>query len=157
MVLLIRNNIMIYLNLRETNEVERNKTAVILFVTVLVFFICQFPHCVITIFEFIYPIRVDHHLFCAAKGRQIFYLISPMIYLADQFSINYRYCVPKIWFLLNEIGALTLALNSSVNFIIYYATGKHFREEFIRMFSRAVLVTDFLSRTLDIVKNTFFQ
>ena len=47
--------------------------------------------------------------------------------------MNYRYCVPVIWFLLNEIGAVTLALNSSVNFIIYYATGKHFRDEFIRM------------------------
>ena len=69
MVLLIRNNALIYLNLREANQVERNKTALILFLTVLVFFVCQFPHIVITIFEFVYPIRQDHQIFCVKKGR----------------------------------------------------------------------------------------
>ena len=61
-----------------------------------------------------------------------------MIYY-DIFSITYRHDIPVIWFLLNGIEATFLALNSSVNFIIYYATGKYFRDEFIKIFSLSKL------------------
>ena len=69
MVLLIRNNVMIYLNLRKTKQIERNKTAVVLFATVLVFFICHIIRFVITTYEFIYPFRLEQELFCDKMGR----------------------------------------------------------------------------------------
>ena len=69
MVLLIRNNVMIYLNLRETRTIERNKTAIVLFVTVLVFFICHLSRFVMTIFDLIYPFNLEHETFCAKQGR----------------------------------------------------------------------------------------
>ena len=58
MVLIIRNNVLIYLNLRDTRQIERNKTAAVLCVTLLVFSICRIPHIVINIFELIY---LQHH------------------------------------------------------------------------------------------------
>ena len=119
--------------MRETRKIERNKTAIVLFVTVLVFFICQIPHCLVTIFEFIYPIR-SHHLFCYKKGRQKVFFMKSISMIYFLFSITYRHNIPVIWFLLNGIEATFLALNSSVNFIIYYATGKYFRDEFIKIF-----------------------
>ena len=73
MVLIIRNNAIIYFNLRDTREIERNKTAVVLCVTVLVFSICRIPHFVTTIFELFYPaeehITEDHQKFCDTERR----------------------------------------------------------------------------------------
>ena len=75
MVLIIRNNVIIYLNLRDTRQIERNKTAAVLCVTLLVFSVCRIPHIVINIFELIYEtdehITEDHQRFCDAKRRQV--------------------------------------------------------------------------------------
>ena len=75
MVLIIRNNVIIYLNLRDTRQIERNKTAAVLCVTLLVFSICRIPHIVINIFELIYlteeHITEDHQRFCDTEGRQV--------------------------------------------------------------------------------------
>ena len=73
MVILIRNKIKICLCLRETNQILMEKTWKVLCATVLVFFVCHSFRYVITIFEFIYPLREDHGRFCAAKGRYVLY------------------------------------------------------------------------------------
>ena len=75
MVLIIRNNVLIYLNLRDTRQIERNKTAAVLCVTLLVFSICRIPHIAINIFELFYlteeHITEDHQSFCEKEGRQV--------------------------------------------------------------------------------------
>jgi hypothetical protein len=59
--------------LRDTRQIERNKTAVVLCFTVLVFSICRIPHFVKNIFELIYPtkehITEDHQRLCDTEGR----------------------------------------------------------------------------------------
>ena len=61
-------------------------------------------------------------------------LFHSLVY-KDLLFTTYRYPFPVIWFLMEGIEANMMVLNSSVNFIIYFATGKHFRDEFIRMFT----------------------
>ena len=60
---------MIYLNLRKTNQIEKNKTAAVLFATVLVFIFCHSIRFVITIFQVIYPFRLDQEVFCSQNDR----------------------------------------------------------------------------------------
>ena len=69
MVLLIRNNIIIYSKLRNTSKIKRNKTAVVLFATVMVFFICHSFRYVVTGFIFFNPITIPQKNYCAKQGR----------------------------------------------------------------------------------------
>ena len=69
MIVLIRNNVIIYWNLSNTCKVKRNKTVIVLFATVLVFFICHSSRYMVTSFVFYNPITIDQKKHCANLGR----------------------------------------------------------------------------------------
>ena len=69
MSLLIRNNYIILRSLQNTCRIKRNKTAIVLFVTVAVFLVCHAFRFVVTCFIFYNPITLAQTEYCENQGR----------------------------------------------------------------------------------------
>ena len=94
---------------------KKEKTATILVSIIIVFLLCHFHRIAFRLYELALPETslYEHYMFCDQQGR---------------------YHVPVAIYFLTHIHYLFLALNSSVNFVIYCAMGQHFRKQLCKLF-----------------------
>ena len=102
-------NFRIYLQLRTMKDSAKYKSAKVLFLLVLVLLFCHSFRIVTTSFVFFNPITEAQTEFC---------------------HLNHKFDRPVAWYFVSPMEILMLTINSSINFAIYFCTGKSFRDEF---------------------------
>ena len=93
---------------------KKEKSAAILVTIIVVFFLCHVHRLSVRVYEMASPESsiYEHYIHCDKKGL---------------------YHVPVVNYFLTHMHYLFLAINSSVNFIIYCAMGQQFRRQLCKM------------------------
>lgn len=99
---------------------KRERSSMVLFSIVMLFLVC---HSTRFIFKTYDVLIIDEHIsrdkarFCHRYGR---------------------HSLPPIWFCISNLNELVIVLNSALNFFLYCATGKRFRQELSIFFKQVV-------------------
>ena len=93
---------------------KKEKSAAILVTIIVVFCLCHIHRLCLRIYEMASPESsiYEHYIYCDQKGL---------------------YHVPVVNYFLTHMHYLFLAINSSVNFIIYCAMGQQFRKQLCKI------------------------
>ena len=96
---------------------RKEKSAAILVSIIVVFLLCHIHRLAFRLYEFSLPETslYEHFMFCDKKGR---------------------YHVPVAIYFLTHMHYLFLAINSSVNFVIYCAMGQNFSKHLAKIFCK---------------------